>query len=187
MNDIAVKKVFLFNEKVSLREFNKEDWMAVHQYASQDQVCQYQPWGPNSEEDSKGFIQEVLANAEQYPRTRHTLAIEFSGKLVGAGELAIDDISNRVGEMGYVVNPDYWGQGIATEAAQLLIKFGFQELELHRIFATCDPRNIGSAKVLEKVGMTKEGRLREHKLIRDGWRDSFLYSILEHEWKKSNE
>lgn len=100
--------------------------------------------------------------------------------------MAIADNSNRVGEMGYVVNPDYWGQGIATEAAHLLIKFGFQEMKLHRIFATCDPRNIGSAKVLEKIGLTKEGRIREHKLIRDGWRDSFLYSILEHEWRKSN-
>lgn len=54
---------------------------------------------------------------------------------------------------------------------------------MHRIYATCDPRNIGSSKVLEKVGMTREGRLREDLLIKDRWRDSLVYSILEHENK----
>jgi RimJ/RimL family protein N-acetyltransferase len=75
--------------------------------------------------------------------------------------------------------------GFATEVAKLLIEFGFRELNLHRIYATCDPRNIGSSKVLEKIGMSKEGRIREDLLIKDGWRDSLLFSILEQEWKKN--
>lgn len=66
--------------------------------------------------------------------------------------------------------------------AHLLVNFGFKELNLHRIYATCDPRNGASAKVLEKIGMVKEGRLRENLLIKGGWRDSFVYGILEHEW-----
>ncbi|MGE7623855.1 GNAT family N-acetyltransferase [Viridibacillus sp. NPDC096237] len=64
----------------------------------------------------------------------------------------------------------------------ILIEFGFGTLNLHRIFATCDPRNVGSSKVLKKIGMTKEGRIREDLLLKDGWRDSLLYSIIEHEW-----
>lgn len=68
---------------------------------------------------------------------------------------------------------------MATEAARLLIDFGFKELHLHRIYATCDPRNIASYKVMEKLGLTFEGRMRENLLIKDGWRDSLLYSILE--------
>jgi len=64
-----------------------------------------------------------------------------------------------------------------------VITFGFDTLKLHRIYATCDPRNIGSSKVLEKVGMAKEGILRENMLMKDGvWRDSFLYSVLKQEW-----
>lgn len=64
-----------------------------------------------------------------------------------------------------------------------MITFGFDTLKLHRIYATCDPRNIGSSKVLEKVGMAKEGILRENMLMKDGiWRDSFLYSVLKQEW-----
>ncbi|MDY0409775.1 GNAT family N-acetyltransferase [Paracerasibacillus soli] len=80
------------------------------------------------------------------------------------------------------MNPKYWKMGFATEVANLLISYGFKQLKLHRIFATCDPRNIGSLRVLEKVGMMKEGRIREHILIKDGWRDSLLYSVLEQEW-----
>lgn len=76
----------------------------------------------------------------------------------------------------------YWDKGNATEVAKLLVEFGFSTLNLHRIFATCDPRNLGSAKVLEKIGMTYEGRIRQNLLLKDGWRDSLLFSILKHEW-----
>ncbi len=76
--------------------------------------------------------------------------------------------------------------GYATEVSKLLIEFGFETLNLHRIFATCDLRNVGSYKVLEKIGMTKEGRIREDLLLKDGWRDSLLYSILEQEWISTN-
>jgi [ribosomal protein S5]-alanine N-acetyltransferase len=104
--------------------------------------------------------------------------------LIGVGEVNIRDRSNRNGEIAYIINPDYWSSGYATEAANILIAFGFTELKLHRLFATCDPRNIGSSRVLEKVGMTKEGRIREELWIKDGWRDSLLFSILEQEWEQ---
>ncbi|MFD1739762.1 GNAT family N-acetyltransferase [Bacillus salitolerans] len=177
-------KLFLSNDRLSLREFTKDDWIDVHKYASQDIVCKYQPWEPNTEEESQGFVYQVIKDATQQPRTRFVFAIVYEDKMIGAGELNIRDLTNKIGEVAYIVNPDYWGNGIATDVAKLLIGFGFKELKLHRIFATCDPRNIGSSKVLEKVGMIKEGRIREDLLIRDGWRDSLLYGVLEHEWKK---
>ncbi|SDQ82292.1 Protein N-acetyltransferase, RimJ/RimL family [Virgibacillus salinus] len=177
-------KVSLSNERLLLREFTKNDWIDVHKYASQDIVCQYQPWGPNTEEDSKGFINKVIKDGTQEPRTRLVFAIVYNKNMIGAGEFNIRDFTNKVGEVAYIVNPDYWGRGIATDVAKLLINFGFEELKLHRIYATCDPRNIGSSKVMEKVGMTQEGRIREDLLIKDSWRDSLLYSVLEHEWKE---
>jgi RimJ/RimL family protein N-acetyltransferase len=176
-------KVSLSNKRLLLRGLTKNDWVDVHKYASQESVCQYQPWGPNREEDSKGFVEQALKDAVKEPRTRFIFAIVLNEDMVGVGELNIRDFTNRNGEISYIVNPDYWGKGIATNVAKLLIDFGFKELKLHRIYATCDPRNIGSLTVLEKVGMTKEGKIREHLLIKDGWRDSLLYSLLEHEWK----
>ncbi|MRG86010.1 GNAT family N-acetyltransferase [Salinibacillus xinjiangensis] len=174
----------LSSERLFLREFTKSDWIGVHKYASQDIVCQFQPWGPNTEKDSKDFVNQVIKDSKQKPRTRFVFAIIYNEIMIGAGEFNIRNFTHKVGEVSYIVNPDYWGKGIATEVSTLLIDFGFGELKLHRIYATCDPRNIGSSKVLEKVGMTKEGIIREDLLIKDGWRDSSLYSVLEHEWKK---
>jgi ribosomal-protein-alanine N-acetyltransferase len=188
MEGILIERtnIFLSNKRLSLREFIYSDWIDVHKYASQDKVCQYQPWGPNTEEDSKDFVTQVINDATQEPRTRYVFAIvnNENEKMIGAGEFNIRDFTNKIGEVGFIVNPEYWGKGIATDVAKLLINFGFKELKLHRLVATCDPRNIGSSKVLEKVGMTKEGRIREDLLIKDGWRDSLLYSVLEYEWKK---
>ena len=177
-------KISLSNEKLLLRELTTSDWIDVHKYASQPIVCQYQPWGPNTEEDTKEFVHQVIKDAARERRTRFVFAIIYNECMVGAGEINIRDFANKAGEIAYIVNPDYWGKGIATEVATLLIDYGFKELKLHRIYATCDPRNIGSSKVLEKVGMIKEGRIREDLFIKDGWRDSLLYSVLEHEWAK---
>jgi len=79
------------------------------------------------------------------------------------------------------MRPEYWSRGIGTEAAGALIRFGFEKLGLHRIIAKCDPMNMASWRVMEKTGMRREGRLRENVKIRGEWRDSLLYSILEHE------
>jgi RimJ/RimL family protein N-acetyltransferase len=177
-------KTLLSNDKLNLRELNENDWIDVHHYASQEIACQFQPWGPNSEEDSKAFVNQVIRDARQKPRTRFVFAIIYDENMIGSGELNIRDSINKVGEIAYIVNPEYWGKGIATDVAKLLINYGFKEFRLHRIYATCDPRNIGSSKVLEKVGMTKEGRIRQNLLIKDGWRDSLLFSVLEQEWEK---
>ncbi|MBA2174891.1 GNAT family N-acetyltransferase [Halobacillus locisalis] len=177
----------LSNERIRLREVNEDDWKGVHRYASQNIVCQYQPWGPNTEEDSKGFVQQVLFDAAKETRSRFAFAIILDADMIGVGELNITDFTNKVGVISYIVHPDYWGKGIGTEAANLLIKFGFDDFNLHRIYATCDPRNVGSSRILQKVGMTKEGRMREDLFIKDGWRDSFLFSILEGEWHERKE
>jgi len=74
-----------------------------------------------------------------------------------------------------------------TEAAQIIVGFGFEELSLHRIYATCDPANVRSAKVMEKLGMRWEGHFREHQFVKGTWRDSLLYAVLEHEWRGTNQ
>lgn len=175
----------LQSKRVILQEMEESDWIGVHKYASQSKVCQYQPWGPNSEQESINFVKQVLVDAQKQPRSRYvfSLILKENEEMIGAGEFNIRDDTNQAGEIAYIVNPRYWGLGYATEAAKQLIAFGFNELNLHRIFATCDARNIASAKVLEKAGMIKEGVIRENILIKDGWCDSLLFSILDREWR----
>ncbi len=173
----------LQTERLVFRELVESDWRMVHDYASLEVVCRYQPWGPNTVEETKTFVSEVLTDHKKNPRTRFMFAVvsKEDDRLIGAIELKIGDFQN--GEIGYIIHPDYWGRGIATEAAKQMVNIGFEHFRLHRIQATCDPNNIASSKVLEKIGMSKEGILRENILIKSGWRDSAVYSVLETENK----
>ncbi|WP_307630849.1 GNAT family N-acetyltransferase [Streptomyces turgidiscabies] len=92
---------------------------------------------------------------------------------------------HRQGDIAYIVHPRAWGRGVGTAIGQELLSRGFGEWGLHRIYATCDPRNLASSRLLGKLGMTYEGRHRHTALIRDGWRDSEMFSILEAEWRPS--
>ncbi|SCW65914.1 Protein N-acetyltransferase, RimJ/RimL family [Paenibacillus tianmuensis] len=172
--------------RLVLREFIPGDLQEVHKYASDVEVCKYSDWGPNRLEDTKAFIEEVVKGQGIHPRNQFTLAIivkETNG-LIGACNLIRD---RSQGEIGYSINRNYWGFGFATEAAEAMLDFGFNELNPHRIYATCRPNNVGSIRVLEKIGMRIEGHLREHRFFKGKWHDSFLYAILRSEMKKSSE
>ncbi|WP_335808473.1 GNAT family N-acetyltransferase [Halobacillus litoralis] len=85
-------------------------------------------------------------------------------------------------ELGYFLSEEYWGQGIATEALQELVRYGFNELCLNRIEGRSDTDNFGSQKVMKKLGMNYEGTLRKNEFIKDEYRDTEVYSILESEY-----
>jgi len=166
---------------VLLRPIEEGDWLAVHAWASQERVCRYQAWGPNTTEQTREFVREAAKAWTSSPRTRFVYAIALDEYVVGNCELKLH--GQDQGEISYGMHPDYWGKGLATDAASQLVQLGFEEHNLHRVFATCDPRNIASAALLRRLGMSYEGRMRETMLIRDGWRDSDLYSVLAHEWQ----
>ena len=166
-----------------LRLLTLDDWPAVHAWASRPEACRFQTWGPNSEDETRAFVADAVADAGLQPPPRLLHAIVVDGSVLGNGALIFHSRAQRQGEIAYIVHPDHWGRGIATAAGRELLRIGFEEHGLHRIQATCDPRNAGSAAVLKKLGMRYEGRMRHTQYIRDGWRDSELFSILEDEWE----
>ena len=173
-------------ERLVLRDFEEADWEAVHSYGSDLEVVRYMDWGPNTQEETKKFIQRAIAHQKEQPRRIYTLAIVLKpkNKLIGGCGIYVSNPENREGWIGYCLNRNLWRQGYATETAKALLKFGFDQLNLHRIFATCDSANTASARVLEKTGMQREGHFREHKWAKGKWRDSLLYAILDYEWKQ---
>ena len=179
--------VAIKSERLSLREFEETDWQEVHIYASDPKVVRFMDWGPNTEEETKAFISRSISSQKEKPRKRYTLAITLKeeNKLIGSCDLCVESPENKEGWIGYCLNRQFWNKGYATEAAEALLRFGFQQLGLHRIFAAVDPKNIVSIHVLEKTGMQYEGHLREHKWSKGRWRDSLLYAILENEWKRT--
>lgn len=169
-------------DRLIIRDYTMEDLHSVHQYSSRNDVAQFMLWGPNEESDTIQFLTSCIAMQEESPRTGYELAVVLkeSRELIGGCGIRVEG-SN--GEIGYCFHPDYWRQGFASEAAGVLVRFGFRELGLHRIYATCRPENLGSAGVMRKLGMSQEGHLREHQFSKGKWQDSLLFSILHHEFK----
>lgn len=162
-----------------------EDWLAVHSWACLPEVCRYQMWGPNTEVQTQDFVDSAVKAWSDTPQRRFPYVARVGRDAVGMGELHVRSHKQRQGEISYLVHPRVWGQGIGTEIGRQLLAHGFGALGLHRIHATCDPRNLGSSRVLSKIGMTREGRLRDTALLRDGWRDSIIFSSLEEEWRST--
>ncbi|MFJ7955816.1 GNAT family N-acetyltransferase [Streptomyces sp. NPDC096319] len=168
---------------VTLDKIVFEDWPAVHAWASLPEVCRFQSWGPNTEAQTRDFVDLAVAAWSDTPQSRFPYVARLGRDVVGMGELHVRSRGQRQGEISYIVHPRVWGQGIGTEIGRHLLAHGFGELGLHRIHATCDPRNLGSSRVLTKIGMTREGHLRHTALLHDGWRDSLVFSALDDEWR----
>lgn len=110
------------------------------------------------------------------------------GALLGTCTLYKIHESNRRAEIGYGLGPAYWGAGYAQEAVRALLDFGFADaaaggLGLHRVEADIDPENQGSAKLLERLGFSLEGRLRERWIVAGVISDSAIYGLLQRDWR----
>ena len=158
------KSPTLQTERLILRDFREEDWQAAHEWGADPKVVKYMPFGPNTEDETKTFINRVLNNQKAQPRISFNFALinKPDNRLIGSCRIKIKSVDSKEGEIGYALNRRYWNQGYMTEAARSVISFGFIQLGLHRIIATCDPANTGSYRVMEKLGMQREGYLREH-------------------------
>ena len=182
-----LSNVVLTGAGVILRELAMADVDTVQTWAADPEVVRFMTWGPNRREDTENFVAFAVVAAGQVPRRQFHLAVVDSagGEMVGTASLTIGSREHRRGEIGYCLGQQHWGRGLGTAAARALLDFGFSRLGLHRIQATCAPGNHRSARVLEKLGMRREGHIRDEFLTRGTWRDSLLYAVLAHEWPKS--
>jgi RimJ/RimL family protein N-acetyltransferase len=173
-------------DRLRLRDFREEDWRAVHEYASDPEVVRYLPFGPNTEGETRSFIASAIAYQFEKPRRHFELAViqKETERLVGACGFRFTSPRDKEASMGYIFRRTVWGEGYATEAARAMLAFGFDQLGAHRVFATCAPENVASIRVLKRIGMRREGKLRENMLVQGEWRNSFLYAILEREWRR---
>jgi RimJ/RimL family protein N-acetyltransferase len=170
----------LQTHRLLIREFAPGDEQDVHEYASDPEVVRFMPWGPNTMAQTREFHAKKLAPHPD-PRVEYELAIVLKAeqRLIGGVGMRIKNPAHREADIGYVLNRRYWNQGIMTEAARAMLHFGFGELGLHRIYATCDAQNSASAKVMQKLGMQYEGRMRQNIFEKGRWRDTLVYAILE--------
>jgi RimJ/RimL family protein N-acetyltransferase len=122
----------LTTERLILRNYKTEDWERVHIYGADPGFSKYEFWGPNTIEDTKKFVQEVVTQVQQQPRFTYDLAIflKDSGLLIGGCGIRSESEQSHVANLGWAVNAEFQNNGYATEAAKALIEFGLQTLKL---------------------------------------------------------
>jgi len=169
--------------RLLLREFRETDYTTTHEYASDEEVTRYTIFGPNSEQDTREFLLRAVAQQRENPRTQYGMAIVLKSESRHIGSIGMRVKKGAEGNFGYVLNKAYWGKGYIPEAARALLDFAFKTVKIHRMIAKVCPENTASIRVLEKLGMRREGRHIKDDWMKNAWRDSYLYAILEEEWK----
>lgn len=132
---------------------------------------------PYTEQDARAF----LKLAKEPDKLWLAITLRADGRQIGGIGLRIDE-QHRHAELGYWLGVPYWGHGYATEAGREMLRYAFDGLRLHRVFATHFRHNPSSGRVLKKLGMRYEGRQREHLLKWGEFVDSEMYGVLRHEW-----
>jgi RimJ/RimL family protein N-acetyltransferase len=175
----------LTTARLTLREFVEADWQAVLAYQSNPRYLKYYPWDSVSAEHAQKFVKTFITWQDEHPRSKYQLAIVLQDNehLIGTCGLRLDYAHAQEGELGYELSPAHWRHGYATEAARAMLAFGFEDRQLHRIWASCIVENSASTRVLEKLGMRREGHAREKYWMKYRWWDVFMYGILEEEWR----
>lgn len=186
--------------RLLLRQFTPDDVDDVLEYVNDQEWAQYQvniQPTPYTRKDIETLV-DMFSNPSYWEKGHPGLpfpgngagllrifAVVLDGRAIG--EIALNqrelDLPNERVEIAYTLSRKYWNRGLATEAARAVMDWVFRNYDINRLYAWCDPRNTGSWRVLEKLGMKREGLLREHMKEDGEFRDQLYYGILRSEWE----
>ena len=173
----------LETERLKFRAIKKSDFNDIYEYSSNPQTSQYLLWSPhNSLEYTKHFIDIILAKYKCGDYHDWAITLKENKKMIGTCGFTRIDEQNGTAEIGYVLNPAYWGMGIGTEAAKRVIRFAFEELNMNRVEARFLFGTEASLRVMNKIGMKFEGYIRESLLVKGKYRTVGVSSILRREY-----
>lgn len=175
----------LLIHRLILKPVLLQDLLAVHELHSLPETDRFNTLGiPESTDHTKAIIESwiMAAKAEPSPAFTYTIRLKDCNTFIGLIALKCGNPKFRTAEVWYKLHVDHWRKGYATEALTRIIDFAFHQLQLHRIEAGCAIANTGSIRVLEKVGMTLEGRKRKGLPLKSGWSDNFEFAILAEDW-----
>ena len=183
-----IKKIFtkiptLHTDRLILREMRRSDAKDMYEYSCNPKTSEFLLWDVHSSLDfTKEFIDYIISKYRYGEYNDWALVHKETGKMIGTAGFTKIDEENRVAEIGYVLNPDFWGKGLATEAAAEVIKFGFETMNMHRIEAKFMFGNDASLAVMRKLGMKFEGYQRDLLFVKGRYRTIGTASILKSEY-----
>ena len=184
--DITLGVPMITTKRLVIRPFQEDDYQDLYEYLSIDETYGFEPGKPISLDEAKTICSERTKGTDFWAVT-----LKVNKKLIGhVSFIQTEPKCFLTWEIGFIFNPAYQNKGYATEASQAIISNAFKELKAHRIIGNCSPENIPSWRVLEKVGMRKEGLMKKNIFFHtnaDGsphWFDSYTYAILAEEFNE---
>ena len=175
----------LETERLILRKLEPSDAADMFDYAKREDVTRYLTWYPHKSESATeqylAYISRLYGAGSFYD---WAVVDKGSQRMIGTCGFTRFDFRHDSGEIGYVLNPDFWGRGLMPEAAVEVVRFGFENLLLNRIEAKHLTGNEASRRVMEKLGMTYEGVSRGAMLIKGKYRDVHTCGILRSEYEE---
>ncbi|MBO4798630.1 MAG: GNAT family N-acetyltransferase [Candidatus Methanomethylophilaceae archaeon] len=185
--NIFSKIPILETNRLTLRRMKATDAGDMFEYASRADVTQYLTWNPHPDVDyTREYLTQVQKQYENGEFYDWAVILRDEMKMIGSCGFTSFDDDNSSGEIGYVLNPDFWGQGLMSEAVTAVLGFGFERLGLHRIEAKFMQENVRSRRVLEKCGMTYEGTHRDAMLVKGEFRTISVCAMLREEFAANN-
>lgn len=168
----------LSTPRLRLRALRPPDLDDLYAYASDPGIDQFTPWTRyQSLEEARADLDEYLTEYETKGMGAFGIEHQADQRLIGIATLSPPHPHHRRAELGYTIARAYWGQGYATEAAQAVVDFGFEQMQLVHIEAVCLPGNVASARVLQKIGMRFEGLLHSYQIWRGAPCDLQMYAL----------
>lgn len=183
IEDIFCELPNLETDRLVMRKLSLDDAADIFEYTSDIEFARYLSWGPaTSIDDSIAFLSDTMFRYQLGDVAGWGLVNKRDDRVIGTCGFTNWDPDSKKAEIGYTLAREHWGQGYITEAVNKAIGYGFNAMELNRIEGMCDAQNLGSAKVMEKAGMSFEGLLRHYGYWKHEYHDIKLYSILRSEF-----
>jgi RimJ/RimL family protein N-acetyltransferase len=182
-----MERLTLLTDRLLLRPFTLADAPDVQRLAGDRDIASTTLNVPHPYEDGMAE-QWIGTHQERFDRgelVNFAITMRQDGTLIGAIGLVIDQ-KHEHAELGYWIGKPYWGNGYCTEAAEVVLHYGFTVLGLNRIYARYMTRNPASGRVMEKAGMRYEGCLRQHVKKWEVFEDLNVYAILKSEYEHAN-
>lgn len=171
-------------ERLTLSRLGPDDAQALYAYRRDPEVCRYQSFEPGALADAEEFVAKLQGYGFDVPGTWFQFGIRRreDGELIGDIGARFPDDDPHQAEIGFTLSPAAQGRGLATEAVAGLLGHLLAECGKHRVFASVDPRNEPSVRLLERVGMRREAHHRASLWFKGEWVDDMIYAILSDEW-----
>jgi RimJ/RimL family protein N-acetyltransferase len=178
----------LTTERLIIRRFQDSDLESFLAYRNDPEVAKYQGWGlPYTREHALAFMEVMKSIQLAAPGMNCQVAIQLksTGEMIGDIFFVVFQEYAGVARVGYTLARPHWKQGYAFEAVSRVLDYLFRDLALHRAAADCDPENLASVRLLERLGFRREGHFVESFPLGDNrWGDEYYYGLLEREWLK---